>query len=155
MTDTTDHDPTLHDSYVGTSRAELEAKSESELAQWEYVHRNEPPLVTLADREWQRRIISHQLSVQYDLDSRLAKAAEKHAERISESNRWWGFAGALLGVIGTLSGVGLGKWLDSPTQGTSVISQAQLPSQTEKAAPSNTATSAVSSTTSQPEKKAK
>lgn len=155
MTDTSDHDPNLHDSYVGTSRAELAAKADSELAQWEYNHRNEPPLVTLAEREWQRRIISHQLSVQYDLDSRLANAAEKHAERIAESNRWWGFAGALLGVIGTLSGVGLGKWIESPDQGTSVTHQAQSPSQTEKEAPSNTATSAASSTTSQPEQKAK
>lgn len=87
MSASDDHDPNFHDGYVGISREELEAMAESELAQWQHNHRNEPPLVILAEREWQRRIISHQLSVQYGLDSRLAKAAEEHGSKIAETNR--------------------------------------------------------------------
>ena len=153
MTD--EHNEDFHDGFVGVSRVELEVMPDSELAQWQYNHKNDPPLVTLAEREWERRIISHQLTVQYDLDSRLAKAAEAHVERLAESNRWWGFAGALLGVIGTLSGVGLARWLEPPCQGTKEIPQSQSPLQTEKSALSNSATSAVSSTTSQSAQKTK
>ncbi len=77
MSEANDHDPNLHDGYVGTSREKLAAMCDSELAQWQHNHRNEPPLVILAEREWQRRIISHQLKEQFKLDTKLAEAAEK------------------------------------------------------------------------------
>lgn len=165
MSSSDDHDPNFHDGFVGVSREDLEVMPDSELAQWKHNHRNEPPLVTLADREWQRRMISHQLSAQYDLDSRLAKAAEEHSEKIAESNRIhaetlatsnqrWAVVAAIVGVIGTLSGAWLSDHLSSSHQATSQ----QAPPQSAQPLPqqpppsSTTGTSAASSTTFSPAK---
>lgn len=120
MSATNDHDPNLHDGYVGVSRKDLVVMPDSELTQWQHNHKNEPPLVTLAERKWQRRIISHQLKEQFDLSSRLAKAAEehsaniaeenrKHTDQIAKVNRWWGIGAAIVSVTDSLLGVWLGK----------------------------------------------
>ena len=168
MSASNEHDTDFHDGFVGVSREDFEVMPDSELAQWEHNHRNEPPLVTLAEREWERRIISHQLSVQYDLDSRLAKAAEEHSEKIAESNRIhaetlaksnqrWAFVATIVGVIGTLSGAWLSDRLSSSHQATSQQAQPQngTPAALQPLAPGNSATSAASSTILQSEKKSK
>ena len=77
MSEANDLNTFRHDAYVGTSREELAAMCDSELAQWQTNHKDELPLFTLAEREWQRRIISHQLKEQFKLDSKLAEAAER------------------------------------------------------------------------------
>ena len=81
MSASDDHDLNFHDGFVGISREELEAMTDSELSQWQHNHSYQPPRVILAEREWERRIISHQLKEQYNLDARLSKAAEEHAGR--------------------------------------------------------------------------
>ena len=161
MSSTNDHDQSIHDAYVGISREDLEVMPDSELAQWQHNHINEPPLVMLANREWERRIISHQLSVQYDLDSRLANAAEEHSEKVAESNRThaealaksnqrWAGVAAIVGVIGTLSGAWLSDRLSSSHQATSQQARPQIAPPLPQLQPpsSNSATSAASSTAS-------
>jgi hypothetical protein len=113
MSETNEHDPDFHDGYVGISREELEAMPDSELAQWQSNQKKGTPKHTLAEREWRRRMISHQLKEQFNLDAQLAKAAELHAERLSTVNRWWSIAAAIVGVIGALLGTVLGKYLES------------------------------------------
>jgi hypothetical protein len=145
----TEHDPNqtedaaFSEGFVGVSLSKLARMPDAELATWQSGWKPGTDKYILAEKEWQRRIALRELREQFKLEERLAT-----------SNRWWAMAAAVIGVIGTLAGVGLGKWLDSPTQGTSVIPQAQLPSQTEEAVPSNASTSAASSTSSQSVKKA-
>jgi hypothetical protein len=126
---------------------------------------NEPTKIILAEREWQRRMISHQLKEQFDLSSRLAKAAEehsaniaeanrKHADQIAKGNRWWGIGLAIVGVIGTLLGVGHGKLLELNRQSVaSSESTIILKAVTQPSALSSSIKSAASSTTMQSAKK--
>lgn len=127
MTATNEHDQDLHDGFVGISREDFEAMPDSELAQWQSNQQRGTPKYTLAEHEWQRRMISHQLKEQYDLDARLAKAVEahaaalanesrEHAERLSRVTGWYTIAAALVGVIGTLSGALLGLLLQATPQ---------------------------------------
>ena len=95
---------------------------DSELAQWQSTLKAGEPKHILAEREWQRRMLSHQLEKQYDLDARLAKGAESHAERIvqssqlhaaelNRSNRIWSVWVAVIGIVATLLGAWYGaKW---------------------------------------------
>ena len=73
--------------------------TESELAQWQSILKIGEPKHILAEREWQRRMISHQLTAQYELDAKLA-AANERAMRFA----------AIIGVMGTLAGAGLGAF---------------------------------------------
>jgi hypothetical protein len=108
MTTNDDHDPNFHDGFVGISREDLQAMPDSELAQWQSDLQPDEPKYVLADREWQRRMITHQLQEQYNLDAKLGKAAETHAEKLQRNNRWWSIAVAVIGVIGTLAGTVIG-----------------------------------------------
>jgi hypothetical protein len=109
MTAHDEHDPNFHDGFVGVSRKELEVMSGSELAQWQSTLKLGEPKHVLAEREWQRRMIAHQLQEQYNLDAKLAKAAEDHAVKIARNNRWWSIATAVIGVLGTLAGAVIGR----------------------------------------------
>lgn len=100
--------------------ADLRNFSDFDLAQWQAGHQSHTGNYILAEREWERRMISHQLAEQYNLDDRLAKASEAHsaslsqaalahAERLSKITRWWSVAVAFIGIIGSLLGVWLGQ----------------------------------------------
>ena len=93
------NDEEFHDGFVGISRAELQAMPDSELAHWQSQCKPGDAKHTLAEREWQRRMISHQLAEQFQLDSKLAAAGER-AMRFA----------AILGVVGTLAGAAIGAF---------------------------------------------
>jgi len=104
MTTNDDDNTSFHDSFVGVSREDLQAMPDSELALCQSNLKPGEPKYILVDREWQRRMITHQLQEQYNLDAKLSKAAETHAEKLQKNTRWWSIAVAAIGVIGTLAG---------------------------------------------------
>lgn len=144
MTDGRLADQQMTEGFIGTSPAELSKLSDAELADWQSHIPAGLPQHILAEKEWETRIALRHLREQFNLEERLANR-----------NRWWSIAASVIGVIGTLAGVGLGKWLDSSSQVAKSTPQAESPEMTKPSASSTTAKSAVSSTTAQPEKKAK
>lgn len=147
MTDDRLAEQQMAEGFLGTSPDELEKLSDAELASWQSHIPAGLPQHILAEKEWQRRIAIRQLREQFKLE-----------EKIANGNRWWGMAAAVVGVIGTLSGVWLGKHLEpSALQATAQQAQTQAasPAASPQTQPSSASTSASSSTTSQPVKKAK
>jgi hypothetical protein len=69
------------------------------LAEWQAGWKPSTAKYILAEKEWQRRLSIRQLQEQYRLDSKLSAA----------TNRAMQFA-AILGVLGTLAGAGLGAY---------------------------------------------
>jgi len=63
--------------FLGTSRSELEAMNDPQLAQWHAGWKPGTAHHILAEKEWQRRLSTRQLQEQFKLDARLAEAAEK------------------------------------------------------------------------------
>lgn len=129
--------------YAGVSLGELAQMSDVELATWQSGWRPGTDKHILAEKEWQRRIAARELREQFRLEERLANG-----------NRWWSIAAAVIGVVGTLLGVWLGKQSEP-------IRQAEAPQEsvtisaapTQLPASSNSATSAASTTISLPTKK--
>ena len=127
------------------TQEELSRMSDSSLALWQAENMPADARDHLAKYEWQRRIAERQMRERFALDQKLAR-----------ENRWWGLGVSIVGVIGTILGVWLGKfvWVGQPAippQESAAISK----SSTQPPALSNSATSAVSTTTGQPEKKTK
>ena len=100
---------------------DIKCMSDLELAKWQSGWKERMHNDILAEREWQRRMIAHQLQEQYKLDERLseaernhaaalAAAAAEHAASIASNSRWWSLAAAVVGVLGTL----MGAWLSRP-----------------------------------------
>ena len=126
--------------YAGVTLGELAQMSDVELATWQSGWRPGTDKHILAEKEWQRRIAARELREQFRLEERLANG-----------NRWWSIAAAVIGVVGTLLGVWLGKQSEP-------IRQAAAPQEsvTTSAAPtqlpasSSSATSAASTTISLP-----
>lgn len=129
--------------YAGISLSELAQMSDVKLATWQSGWKPGTDKHILAEKEWQRRIAVRELREQFRLEERLANG-----------NRWWSIAAAVIGVIGTLLGVWLGKQSEPIRQAAAsqepvAISAAMA----QLSASSSTAMSAASSTMSQPTKK--
>lgn len=135
-------DAAFADGFVGISLSELARMSDAELAIWQSGLKPGTDKHILAEKEWQRRTALRQMREQFKLD-----------ERIANGNRWWSIAAAAIGIIGTLVGVVLGKWLDLPGQEAKLTSQTELSVPKQQQPSGNSATSAASSSTSKPEKK--
>lgn len=129
--------------YAGISLGELSQKSDAGLATWQSGWKPGTDKHILAEKEWQRRIATRQLREQFRLEERLANR-----------NRWWSIATAVIGVIGTLLGVWLGKQSEpirqaAASQEPTAISAAMA----QLSSSSSSAMSAASTTISQPTKK--
>lgn len=127
------------------TQEELARKSDSSLALWQAKNMPAEAREHLAKYEWQRRISERQMKERFALDKKLA-----------EGNRRWAIAASMVGVIGSLLGVWLGKfvWVGQPAtpqQESASISKAP----TQPPELSKSATSAANTTTFQSEKKAK
>lgn len=127
------------------TQEELSRMSDSSLALWQANNMPAAAREHLAKYEWQRRIAERQMKERFALDQKLAKG-----------NRRWALGGVCLGIIGSLLGVWLGKFVwvapvaPSP-QATAALTQAPP----QPPAARSIATSAASPTTGQPEKKPK
>ena len=132
---------------LGIHPRDLQRKTDIELADWQAKDAEEAKKI-LAEREWHRRMISHQLKEQYNLGARLAAAAEKHATSIAKNNRWWAVGAALIGVTGALAGGWLGRQSTPPMA--THTSEAPQSSSTEKSSKSLPATTQSSSAMSAP-----
>lgn len=131
--------------FAGVSLSDLARMPDAELATWQSGWKAGTDKHILAEKEWQRRIALRNLREQFKLD-----------ERIANGNRWWSIAAATIGVIGTLLGVWLGKQSEPNHQSAKPQESAAMSTApTQLPASSNSAMSAGSSTTAQPEKKAK
>jgi len=127
------------------STDELARMSDSSLALWQANNTSAEAREHLAKYEWQRRIAERQMKERYALDQKLAKG-----------NRWWGLVASIVGVIGTLLGVWLGKYVwAAPTVPLQPESAAISKAPTQPPVSGNSATSAKKTTTEQPEKKTK
>ena len=127
------------------TQEELARMSDSSLALWQANNTPAEAREHLAKYEWQRRISERQMKERFALDQKLAK-----------ENRWWGLGASIVGVIGTVLGVWLGKfvWVGhpaTPPQESAAVSTAPI----QPPASSNSATSAAKTTTLQSEKKPK
>ena len=95
-------EPTAQEDFLegglGFHPRDLAGMKDIELATWQ-AKDAEGVKQILADREWQRRMISHQLTEQFSLDARLAAGMER-AMRFA----------AIIGVVGTLAGAGVGTF---------------------------------------------
>lgn len=146
----TEHDPNQTDEaafaegFVGISLHQLSRKPDADLAIWQSEWKPGTANHILAEQEWQRRITVRQLHEQFRLE-----------ERIANGNRWWSIVAAVIGVIGTLAGVGLGKWLDSSGQETRAVAQTEALAPGQQQTPENKAKSAAPSTASQVAKHSK
>ena len=89
----------MDDGFLGISREKLRAMRDSELIQWQLKHKPGSIHFELGSDERQRRMISHQLTEQYELDAKLASGNER-AMRFA----------AIIGVLGTLAGAALGMY---------------------------------------------
>jgi hypothetical protein len=100
--------------------------SDAELATYQSGWKARTQYDILAEREWQRRMVAHELHEQFQLEERLSQAnqahavalalsAQAHAERLSANTRWWSLAAAVVGVLGTLAGAWLSKPDPTPT----------------------------------------
>lgn len=144
----TEHDPNqaadaaFDEGFVGVSPSELARMSDAELATLQSGWKPGTDKHILAEKEWQRRTALRQMREQFKLD-----------ERIANGNRWWSIAAAAIGIIGTLVGVVLGKWLDSPGQEAKLTLQTELSVPQQQQPSGNSAASTASSSTSKPEKK--
>ena len=83
--------------------------------------------VILSEREWERRMIEHQLREQFALDERLAAANERSVQQLAAANHWWALAAALVGVVGTVAGAWLGAYWQLRTTGLQVGQSSSLP----------------------------
>ena len=89
----------FHEGYLGVAAGELLELADVELAQLQAQYPSGSAQGILAEKEWQRRLSVRQLQEQFRLDSRLAEA----------TNNAMKFA-AIIGVVGTLTGAGLGAY---------------------------------------------
>lgn len=80
---------------------DLSKMSDSELANWQAGWKQHTGDYILADREWERRMISHEFSLQ---------------KQLAAANRTWSVIAAIIGVIGALAGAWLGAYLQSQAQ---------------------------------------
>jgi hypothetical protein len=105
---------------------DLSRMSDAELATYQSGWKARTQYDILAEREWQRRMVAHELHEQFQLEERLSQAnqahaaalalaAQAHAERLSANTRWWSLAAAVVGVLGTLAGAWLSKPDPAPT----------------------------------------
>jgi hypothetical protein len=105
---------------------DLSRMSDAELAVYQAGWKARTHYDILAEREWQRRMVGHELQEQFKLEERLAqanqahaaeiaKSAQEHVERLSSNTRWWSLAAAVVGVLGTLAGAWLSKADSTPT----------------------------------------
>jgi len=130
--------------YAGVSLGELARMPDAELATWQSGWRPGTDKHILAEKEWQRRTAQRELREQFKLEERLANA-----------NRWWAMGVAVIGVIGTLAGVWLGKYLELSGQQVTaqkVQTQTASPALTQQKPSGSSATSPTSSSAGQPAK---
>lgn len=129
--------------FAGVTLNELSQMPDVELATWQSGWKPGTDKHILAEKEWQRRIALRELREQFRLEERLANG-----------NRWWSIAAAVIGVIGTLLGVWLGKQSEPNRQAAAPQESAAISAApTQLQAPSSSATSEVSATISSPIKK--
>jgi len=123
---------------------ELASMSDSSLALWQANNTPAEAREHLAKYEWQRRFAERQMKERFALDQKLA-----------EGNRRWAIAASMVGVIGSLLGVWLGKTVWGGQAATIQQESAAISKTTTQPPESNkSATPAVNTTTAQPEKKA-
>ena len=129
--------------FAGVTLSELSQMPDVELATWQSGWKPGTDKHILAEKEWQRRIALRELREQFRLEERLANG-----------NRWWSIAAAVIGVIGTLLGVWLGKQSEPSRQAATPQESAAISTAPPQSQPSSTsATSAAKATTSSPIKK--
>jgi predicted DNA repair protein MutK len=85
--------------------------------------------VFLSEREWERRMIEHQLREQFALDERLAAASKRSAQQLAAANHWWALAAAVVGVLGTIAGAWLGAYWQSRMTGLQISQGASSPAE--------------------------
>ena len=130
--------------FAGVSLSELAQMPDVELATWQSGWKPGTDKHILAEKEWQRRIALRELREQFRLEERLANG-----------NRWWSIAAAVIGVIGTLLGVWLGKQSEPSRQAVAPqVSATTATGPIQQSAASTTATSAASATALLPTNKA-
>ncbi|WCM90637.1 hypothetical protein [Acidovorax sp. NCPPB 3576] len=99
MRNDTKPDEAFDEGFQGISRSQLEAMNDLALAEWQSGWKPRTAKDILAEKEWQRRMFVRQLQEQFKLDSKLSEA----------TNRAMQFA-AIIGVLGTLAGAGVGAY---------------------------------------------
>ena len=105
---------------------DLSKMSDGELAKWQAGWQQHTGDYILADREWERRMISHEFSLQ---------------KQLAAANRKWSVIAAVIGVVGTLAGAWLGASLQSNAQRTpQESSQSAQQGAAAKTAPSSSST---------------
>lgn len=73
--------------------SDIEKMTNEQLAEWQSGWKEHTGNYILAEREWERRMISHEFSLQ---------------TKLSATNNRWVIASAFIGVFGTLAGAWLG-----------------------------------------------
>ena len=81
--------------------SDLENMTDAQLAEWQAGWKEHSGKYILAEREWERRMISHEFSLQ----TKLAAA----------NNRWL-IAAAVIGLVGTVAGAIVGAYLTKAAQ---------------------------------------
>lgn len=95
--------------------ADFENMTDEQLANWQGGWQANTPKYILAEKEWERRMISHEFSLQ---------------KQLAAANQRWSIIAAIIGVVGTLAGAVLGGYLSQKDNLQSSPQQTQLlPSQ--------------------------
>ncbi len=116
MTTSKDARAAFAEGFLGIDAASLSDMPDVELSQWQSGFPSDSAQYILAEREWQRRMISHQLTEQFALDSKLAEGNER-AMRFA----------AFIGVVGTLAGAAVGAFATFKTSSGQTSLQASQP----------------------------
>lgn len=88
--------------------ADLENMTDEQLANWQGGWQANTPKYILAEKEWERRMISHEFSLQ---------------KQLAAANQRWSIIAAIIGVVGTLAGAVLGGYLSQKDNSPPLLQQ--------------------------------
>lgn len=77
---------------------DLSKLNDDELATWQASYKQNSALFILGEKEWEKRLISHQFSL--------------HSKLAATNNRWM-IASSIIGLVGTILGAILGWYLSN------------------------------------------